>query len=67
MRATRAHTGNRRSHHALDDVRVSICSNCNSKHLRHVVCENCGFYKGSMIIDVKSKINKKATKSKASK
>lgn len=64
MRATRAHTGNRRSHHALDSVRVSVCSNCQSKHLRHTTCETCGHYRGKMIIDVKADIEKKAKKTK---
>ncbi|MDO8575249.1 MAG: 50S ribosomal protein L32 [bacterium] len=65
MRATRAHRDNRRSHHALDAVRLGTCSNCNSKHVSHTVCTVCGFYKGKEVIDMKAKITKKAKKSKA--
>ena len=67
MRATRAHTGNRRSHHALDAVRLSVCSNCKSKHIRHTACSTCGHYRGKMIIDMKSKVDRKAKKSKGTK
>ncbi len=65
MRATRAHRDNRRSHHALDDVRLSKCSNCSAMHLRHKLCVACGFYKGVKIVDMKALIAKKVTKQKA--
>jgi large subunit ribosomal protein L32 len=63
MRATRAHRDNRRSHHALSDARLSKCANCGSLHRRHVMCVQCGFYKGKMVIDMKAAIDRKAKKS----
>lgn len=55
MRVTKGHTRNRRSHHALSEVRLSDCSNCKEKHQRHKVCLHCGFYKGNQVLDVKKK------------
>ena len=62
MRHTRAHTGNRRSHHALTGPRLSACSNCATPHLRHRVCPNCGQYRGKMMIDTVALAQKKAAK-----
>ena len=30
----------------------------------HIVCQNCGYYKGKMVIDVMKKLNKKEKKLK---
>lgn len=65
MRSTRSHTGNRRSHHALKEPRVSTCKDCGSSHLRHHVCENCGKYRSRVVIDVVAKMEKKEKKMKA--
>ncbi len=64
MRANRSHRDNRRSHHALDDVRLSKCANCGAMHLRHTLCEKCGTYKGKKIVDMTAIIAKKAEKNK---
>jgi len=64
MRHTRAHTANRRSHHALKGARLSLCSNCQTPKYNHRVCLNCGQYKGMTVIDVNKKIAKKAKKTK---
>ncbi len=55
MRHTRAHTANRRSHHALKAPTLSVCSNCGAKHRPHHMCLECGFYNGKMIVDMKAK------------
>lgn len=65
MRSTRSHTGNRRSHHALKEPRLSTCKECNSAHVRHHACENCGKYRNRVVIDVVAKIEKKEKKMKA--
>jgi len=62
MRHTRAHTGNRRSHHALTGPRLSVCPNCSANHLRHRVCSTCGQYRGKMMIDTVALAEKKAAK-----
>lgn len=64
MRHTRAHTGNRRSHHALKAKVFASCSNCKEAKETHVVCKNCGFYNGRKIIDVVKKVEKKQSKKK---
>jgi len=67
MRHTRAHSKNRRSHHALEETRLSICSSCQEKHQRHRVCLNCGNYRGKIVIDTKSKLEKKIKREKTKK
>lgn len=64
MRATRAHRDNRRSHHALEDVRLSKCSNCGAMHKRHTLCEKCGMYRGRKVIDMTAIVAKKTVKDK---
>lgn len=65
MRSTRSHTGNRRSHHALNLQGLSTCTNCNALIKRHSMCAKCGMYKGRSVVDVASRVAKKEKKSKA--
>lgn len=65
MRHTRAHTGNRRSHHALKSLPLTTCAKCGAKHLRHRVCLSCGTYKGRVVIDVVKKTEKSLARAKA--
>lgn len=65
MRHTRAHTANRRSHHALTGPRLSTCAKCSALHLRHKMCANCGTYRGKEVVDVLKKVAKKEKKMKA--
>ena len=55
MRVTKRHSGNRRAHHALGDIRLSQCSNCQAQHERHRLCLSCGFYRGKKILEIKTK------------
>ena len=55
MRHTRAHTANRRSHHALNTPSLATCSNCSAKHRPHHMCLECGHYKGRMVVDMAAK------------
>jgi|TARA_B100001964_G_scaffold10238_1_gene10986 large subunit ribosomal protein L32 len=64
MRHTKGHTGNRRSHHALEEPRLAKCTDCGEMHLKHRVCENCGKYRGRVVIDVEKEIQKKEEKAK---
>jgi large subunit ribosomal protein L32 len=54
MRHTRAHTANRRSHHALKALNLIACPNCDARIRAHMVCDVCGFYKGKKVKSVKS-------------
>ncbi len=65
MRHTRAHTKNRRSHHALTAKNFTKCSNCSQPKETHIVCTNCGFYRGRKVIDVVKKVEKKQAKKKS--
>ncbi|MEI7462991.1 MAG: 50S ribosomal protein L32 [Candidatus Taylorbacteria bacterium] len=59
MRATRSHRNNRRSHHALDAVRLSKCSGCGALHQSHKICMACGSYNGRKVLDLAAKVAKK--------
>lgn len=59
MRHTRAHTKNRRSHHALTGPTLVACSNCTELHRPHHMCQACGFYNGRMVIDMQAKAGKR--------
>jgi len=63
MRATRSHTKNRRSHHALKDKKLTVDKETGVPHLSHRMCMTTGRYKGRKVIDVVSgsvkSVNKK--------
>ncbi len=61
MRHTRAHTGNRRSHHALKSMGLITCE-CGAKRVSHRACPVCGRYKGRIVIDLAGKAQARATK-----
>ena len=67
MRHTRAHTANRRSHHALKAPTLATCTNCGSHHRPHHMCQDCGFYKGRVVIDMKAKAEKREARMTAKK
>ena len=62
MRHTRAHTANRRSHHALKNTGLSVDQKTGVAHLRHHVCTTTGMYRGKKVLDVVSKVQKAAAK-----
>ena len=64
MRHNRGQTGSRRSHDALKDAQLSLCSDCKMPRPSHTVCLNCGKYKGRVIIDVLKKSEKKSARLK---
>jgi large subunit ribosomal protein L32 len=50
----------RRAHDALDleSANLVACGNCGTMILPHVVCPNCGHYKGREVIEIKKKEKK---------
>ena len=64
MRHTRAHTGNRRSHHALPEQALSRCPKCDAPFVRHTACMNCGTYRGKEVIDVAARAERVAARAK---
>lgn len=67
MRHTRAHTANRRSHHALKAAHFATCKDCGAKHMMHRACSACGKYRGRLVIDVLKKKVKATKRSEAKK
>lgn len=65
MRHTRAHTANRRSHHALKAPVLAACSNCGASHRPHHMCLECGFYNGRQVLDLKAGKDKRAARMQA--
>ena len=56
MRHTRAHTGNRRSHHALKGKALTKDKDTQNTHLRHRVDMKTGMYRGKKIINIVKKL-----------
>ncbi len=65
MRHTRAHTGNRRSHHALKGRGAVSCKDCGQPKLPHKMCVNCGKYNGKEVVNTLVKVEKKSKKTKS--
>lgn len=59
MRATRAHRDNRRSHHALDDIRLTKDAKSGSVHLRHRMDPATGLYRGRKVVDMTPAVKSK--------
>jgi large subunit ribosomal protein L32 len=55
MRANRSHRDNRRSHHALDAMRLTTDATSGSIHQRHRVDLSTGLYRGRQMIDMSKK------------
>lgn len=49
----------RRSHLALKASQLVACPTCHEMILPHHVCPNCGNYKGTEVIEIKTKAKKK--------
>ncbi len=58
MRHTRGHTNNRRSHHALKNMKVVKDKESGNLRLPHRVDEATGMYRGKQIFTPKVKANK---------
>ena len=43
---------------------LAKCPRCGKPKLPHAICWNCGYYKGSEVIDVMKKLTKKEKKKK---
>jgi large subunit ribosomal protein L32 len=62
MRHTHSQSAQRRSHHALVGVRVTLCESCGSPRMNHRACVNCGKYNKREALNVYKKLDKKAKK-----
>jgi len=49
----------RRAHDALETANLVACSNCGTMIQPHIVCPNCGHYKGREVFEIKKEDKKK--------
>lgn len=63
MRHTKGHTGNRRSHHALEKTRVSKDKDTGVLHMRHRASLETGKYRGKKVLEVDASASKQEVKS----
>lgn len=61
MRHTKAHTRNRRAHHALSKPALTKDKNTGAVSMRHRVSPITGEYKGKKVIEVSSSKKKQQT------
>lgn len=64
MRHTKGHRNERRQHLSLEQIHATLCPKCKSPLQPHIVCGNCGTYRGRSMIDVLAKLTKKERKQK---
>jgi large subunit ribosomal protein L32 len=46
----------RRTHDKSSAPVSAICSNCGSLHVYHRICPECGYYRGSLVLEKKAKV-----------
>lgn len=63
-RLSKTRRDTRRSHHALSSTHAGTCTKCGSPALAHIMCGNCGYYKGRETVNVLAKLDKKEKKKK---
>lgn len=63
-RHTKSRRDRKRSHLKLTAVVSVRCEKCGTAVMPHVLCENCGTYKGREMVDVLAKLTKKDRKVK---
>jgi len=62
QRKTKGRRNQRRMHIFLKKPALAKCPKCGHFVLPHMVCPNCGYYKGIEVIDVLKKLTKKERK-----
>lgn len=65
MRVNRSQRNSRRSHHAYKGAATFACPECGVGKVPHRMCENCGVYKGRVVVDVNAEIARKEERRKA--
>ncbi len=63
-RHTKSRRNKRRGNIFLEKPSLTSCPKCGKEVEPHVLCGNCGHYKGREVVDVFEKMNKKERKEK---
>jgi large subunit ribosomal protein L32 len=53
QKLSRARTRRRRSHHGIRPANYADCPNCNSPKLPHAACDNCGYVRPGLTLEIK--------------
>jgi large subunit ribosomal protein L32 len=61
-RHTKSRQQKRRMHIFLKEPSLILCPKCKKPTKAHIVCLNCGYYKGKEEVDVLKKLTKKERK-----
>ena len=61
---TKSRRDKRRLHIFLKAATLTKCPKCGQPILPHTICPNCGYYKGTEVVDVLKKLTKKERKKK---
>ena len=61
---TKSRRNKRRGNIFLEAPGLTLCPKCGKKVLPHIVCFNCGYYKGTEVVDVLKKLGRKERKQK---
>ncbi len=61
---TRSSVGQRRMHIFIAPAALTSCPKCSKPVQPHIMCKNCGFYKGKQVIDVMAKLTRKEKKAR---
>lgn len=64
-RLTSARSGKRRSHLKPVHVSLGVCAKCKNPVRTHHVCPNCGYYKGTDVLNLEGKARAKDERRKA--
>jgi len=62
QKKTKGRRNQRRSHISIKKPELTKCPKCGRFVLPHTACHNCGYYKGTEVIDVLKKLTKKEKK-----
>ncbi|NQU76320.1 MAG: 50S ribosomal protein L32 [Planctomycetes bacterium] len=53
QKKSKSRTRTRRSHNALSAAHYVDCPRCNSAKLPHTACDNCGYVRPGLSLDIK--------------
>jgi len=59
-RHSKQRKGKRRASISLQLSQAIVCANCGARHVSHIICPECGFYKGQQVIAQKPALVKAA-------